>query len=125
MKQQIKKLCKQLKRFDFDDILSILELPEDEVQTILLQELISEKFISQLTKTEYAYIPNIILHSQVEILPKNQENKDSKFKLSFDTKALLARHEDEQKIFDNTTEYNKRHIIKIYSDLQTDLPAKK
>lgn len=34
MKQQIKKLCKQLKRFDFDDILSILELPEDEVQTI-------------------------------------------------------------------------------------------
>lgn len=49
MKQQIKKLCKQLKRFNFDDIASIIELPENEVQTIL-QELISEKFISQLSE---------------------------------------------------------------------------
>lgn len=111
MKQQIKKLCKQLKRFDFDDILSILELPEDEVQTIL-QELISEKFISQLSKTEYAYVPNVIPHSQVENLPQNQEIKASKFEIGFDTKALLAKHEDQQKIFDNATEYNKRHIIK-------------
>lgn len=111
MKQQIKKLCKQLKKFDFDDILSILELPEDEVQTIL-QELISEKFISQLTKTEYAYVPNIIPHSQVEVLPKNQEIKASEFELSFNTKSLLAKHEDQQKIFDNATEYNKRHIVK-------------
>lgn len=111
MKQQIKKLCKQLRRFNFDDIASIIELPENEVQTIL-QELISEKFISQLSETEYAYVPNVIPHAQVKISPQNQEIKASKPELIFDTKALLAKHEDQQKIFDNATEYNKRHIIK-------------
>lgn len=111
MKQQIKKLCKQLKRFNFDDILSILEFPENEVQKIL-QELISEKFISQLTKTEYAYVPNIISNLQIELLPQNQEIKAYKSEPTFNIEALLAKHEDQQKIFDNATEYNKRHIIK-------------
>ena len=35
MKQQIKKLCKQLSRFNFDEIASILELSEDEIQKVL------------------------------------------------------------------------------------------
>ncbi len=111
MKQQIKKLCRQLKRFNFDEIASILELPENEVQSVL-EELISEKFVTQLSITEYAYVPNVIQHSRAEIPPKNQTTKTSKSDLTFDITTLLATHEDQQKIFDNATDYNKRHIIK-------------
>ena len=52
MKQQIKKLCKQLSRFNFDEIASILELPDEEIQNIL-QELIAEKVISKISETEF------------------------------------------------------------------------
>lgn len=109
MKQQIKKLCKQLKRFNFDEILSILEFPENKVQTIL-QELISEKFISQLSKTEFAYVPKITVTPSKTTKPK--QNKHLNPELTFDITALLANHEDQQKIFDNAAEYNKRHIIR-------------
>ena len=59
MKQQIKKLCKQLSRFNFDEIASILELSEDEIQKVL-KELIEEKVLSKISETEFAYVPDIV-----------------------------------------------------------------
>ena len=69
MKQQIKKLCKQLSRFNFDEIASILELPDDEIQNIL-QELIAEKVIGKISDTEFAYVPDIVSYPQIETLPQ-------------------------------------------------------
>ena len=73
MKQQIKKLCKQLSRFNFDEIASILELGDDKLQKII-QELITEKVISKISDTEFAYVPDIVPYPQVETLPQKQSS---------------------------------------------------
>ena len=111
MKQQIKKLCKQLSRFNFDEIASILELPEDEIKNVL-QELIAEHVISKISDTEFAYVPDIISPPQVETLPQKPSSKHSKPELCFDITTLLSDNKEAQKLFDNAAEYNKRHIIK-------------
>ena len=111
MKQQIKKLCKQLSRFTFDEIASILELPDNEIQDVL-KELIEEKVISKLAENEFAYIPDIISHPQIEALPQNRSAKNSKPSLCFDITILLSDNKEAQTLFDNAAEYNKRHIIK-------------
>jgi len=111
MKQQIKKLCKQLSRFNFDEIASILELPDEEIQNVL-QELITEKVISKVSDTEFAYVPDIVSYSQVEMMPQKPLPKHSKPELCFDITTLLSDNKEAQKLFDNAAEYNKRHIIK-------------
>lgn len=117
MKQQIKKLCKQLSRFTFDEIASILELPDNEIQS-MLKELIEEKVISKLAENEFAYIPDIISNPQTEVLPQNRSAKNYKPSLCFDITTLLSDNKEAQKLFDNTTEYNKRHIIKCLNLLR-------
>lgn len=111
MKQRIKKLCKQLSRFNFDEIASILELPEDEIKNVL-QELIAEKVISKISDTEFAYIPDIVSYSQIETLPQKPSSKHSKPELCFDITTLLSDNKEAQELFNNAAEYNKRHIIK-------------
>lgn len=84
-------------------------MPENEVKA-LLEELISDKVIRQISETEYAYIPVIPLQPQKplpEIPPLTMRNK------IFTPEELKPfKDEDQQKIFDEATEYNKRHIIK-------------
>ena len=111
MKQQIKKLCKQLSRFNFDEIASILELPDNEIQNIL-QELIAEKVISKISETEFAYVPDIVSYPQIKMLPQKQSPKQPKPELCFDITTLLSDNKEAQKLFENAAEYNKRHIIK-------------
>ena len=111
MKQQIKKLCKQLSRFNFDEIASILELPDEEIQNIL-QDLITEKVISKISDTEFAYVPDIVSYPQVEMLPQKQSPKQTKSELCFDITTLLSDNKEAQELFENAAEYNKRHIIK-------------
>ena len=111
MKQQIKKLCKQLSRFNFDEIASILELPDNEIQNIL-QELIAEKVISKISETEFAYVPDIISYPQIEALPQRTSPKLTKPELCFDITTLLSDNKEAQELFNNAAEYNKRHIIK-------------
>lgn len=76
MKQQIKKLCKQLSRFNFDEITSILELSDDKVQKII-QDLIAEKVISKISDTEFTYVPDIVSYPQIEALPQKTSPKQS------------------------------------------------
>jgi len=111
MKQQIKKLCKQLSRFNFDEIASILELSDDEVQKII-QDLIAEKVISKISDTEFAYVPDIVSYPQIEALPQKQSPKQPKPELCFDITTLLSDNKEAQELFNNAAEYNKRHIIK-------------
>lgn len=111
MKQQIKKLCKQLSRFNFDEIASILELSEDEIQKVL-KELIEEKVLSKISETEFAYVPDIVSYPQIETRQQNKQVKHSKPSLCFDITTLLSDNKEAQKLFENAAEYNKRHIIK-------------
>jgi len=94
MKQRIRKLCKQLSRFNFDEITSILELPKNDVHN-LLKELINENVIKQISKTEFAYIPKVASGSKNAT--KLQTDRPSKTELPFDITTLLANHEDQQK----------------------------
>ena len=109
MKQQIKKLCKQLGRFDFNDFAGILELPDDEVQT-LLDELTSDKVIRQISGTEYAYIPVVPLSAQKEVPQMPPLTVKNRVLSPEELKPF--NNEDQQKIFDEAPEYNQRHIIK-------------
>jgi len=81
MKQQIKKLCKQLSRFTFDEIASILEMPDNKVEEII-QELITEETIKKISETEYAYIPKVILYAM------NKDNSDNKIDPTSDEKWI-------------------------------------
>ena len=120
MKQQIKKLCKQLSRFNFDEIASILEQGDDELQKII-QELITEKVISKISDTEFAYVPDIVPYPQVETLPQKPSPKQTKPELCFDITTLLSDNKEAQKLFENAAEYNKRHIIKCLNKTPNDI----
>ena len=109
MKQQIKKLCKQLGRFDFNDFAGILELPDEEVQK-LLNELTSDKVIRQISGTEYAYIPVVPLTAQKEVPQMPPLTVKNRVLSPEELKPF--NNEDQQKIFDEAPEYNQRHIIK-------------
>ena len=69
MKQKIKKLCKILNRFKIEEIISISEIEECEIEKIL-NELIEEKYIKQISLYEYVYIPKINILN--EILEENK-----------------------------------------------------
>ena len=58
MIQKIRKLCKQLQKFTFDEITSIAEINENKMRAIL-QDLEEENFIKKISNSQYAYIPVI------------------------------------------------------------------
>ncbi len=121
MKQKLLKLIKILNRFTIDDLITMSELEEADIRK-LVQELLQDKVINHISKTEYAYIKPLTSISPIELLKENGKFYPKTPKRKIDISEINIEEffprKDETAVYNNAPEWAKAPLIKYTTILR-------